>query len=65
MAGCGEVALVIGTGRARCRQCGQLIARGVEALATVYDFGGGGLAGDPWTGVEIKIHKRDCGAVAS
>lgn len=60
IAGCGEVAVVVATGRAMCRQCGRRIAKGEEALATVYDFLGGGLAGDPWTGTEIKIHRVDC-----
>jgi len=57
-AGCGEVALVVGSGRATCRHCGRKIVKGEPALATVYDFYGGGLAGDPWTGVEIQIHAK-------
>lgn len=58
--GCGAVAAMDGSGRATCRVCGKKIRKGSPALVTVYDFGGGCLAGDPWTGVEIWIHAEPC-----
>lgn len=63
--GCGEVAMRVGTGRAVCRECGRKIMKGEEEFVTVYDFGGGGIAGDPWTGVEIHIHRVECCKVGS
>ena len=58
--GCGSVGEVQATGRAVCRSCGEKIARGSTALETCYDFHGGGLAGDPYTGQMIQIHKDLC-----
>lgn len=60
MAGIGEVERKIATGRSRCRVCGERIKKGEFLLATHYDFYGGGLEGDPWTGTEIHIHINDC-----
>ena len=63
--GCGEVAMRVGTGRAVCRECGGKIMKGEEELVTVYDFKGGGIAGDPFTGVEIHIHRFECCKIGS
>lgn len=57
-AGCGDVEKRSATGRSSCREYGRKIAKGSIELVTVYDFHGGGLAGDPWTGVETHIHEK-------
>jgi len=60
-AGMGRVSEEVATGRATCRACGRKIAKGEKCLEALYDFtNGNGTAGDPFTGVWIKLHDFDC-----
>jgi hypothetical protein len=52
----GPVEVVVGTGRARCRACGQKIAKGVTALAWAEDMGGSGS----FTATRIQMHAEPC-----
>ena len=54
--GLGDVEIVDGTGRARCRQCGERIRKGERAIKGYYDFNGCGS----WTAVTVQIHLHDC-----
>ncbi len=52
----GPVDVVVGTGRARCRACGEKIAKGVTALAWLEDMGGSGS----FTATRIQMHAEPC-----
>ena len=56
----GVIEAKIGTGRATCRECGEKIAKGKNAIQFCYDFTGCGS----WTVVEIQIHVESCTKVA-
>lgn len=49
----GAPEVILGTGRAACRCCGQRIAKGAESLRFAWDFNGSGS----WTAQEIQIHR--------
>lgn len=49
----GAPEVILGTGRATCRCCGQRIAAGTESLRFAWDFHGSGS----WTAQEIQIHR--------
>ena len=49
--------LVIASGRASCRQCGQKIAKGEQAIKGCYDVSQGG---NPWLMSDVQIHLHDC-----
>lgn len=51
----------VATGRARCRACGEPIAKGEQALVGYYDFSGNYGS---WTSVRIWIHQNECQANA-
>lgn len=51
----GGVESVIGTGKARCRICGRVIARGSAAFRVAHDFHGSGS----YTATMIQAH-ADC-----
>jgi hypothetical protein len=55
--GCGALELVIGTGRATCRQCGEKIAKGESAIKGCYDVSQGA---NPWLMSDVQIHLREC-----
>jgi hypothetical protein len=59
--GCGALELVTGTGRATCRQCGEKIAKGEQAIKGCYDVSQGA---NPWLMSDVQIHLRDCGEAA-
>lgn len=44
------------TGRARCRCCGERIAKGADEVRFYWDFTGSGS----WTAVECHIHAAPC-----
>lgn len=44
------------TGRARCRCCGDKIAKGTDEIRFYWDFNGCGS----WTAVECHIHASPC-----
>lgn len=52
----GELEQATATGRARCRSCGQKIAKGAPELRFFWDFTGSGS----WTAVEVHIHRENC-----
>jgi hypothetical protein len=52
----GSVDVVLGTGRATCRHCGQKIKKGEEALKFHHDFTGSGS----WTAQSVQIHRTPC-----
>ena len=55
--GCGSLEVVQSSGRPRCRQCGEKIAKGSLAIKGCYDFAG---QCNPWTMVDVYIHHREC-----
>jgi hypothetical protein len=46
------------TGRARCRSCGQRIAKGAPVIRWAHDYQGSGS----WTAIQSFVHADDCGA---
>lgn len=52
----GPPTIQIGTGRARCRACGQRIARGDGAVLWAHDYQGSGS----WTAIQSYIHASNC-----
>ncbi len=52
----GQPEIVVATGRARCRCCGQKIAKGETVLKFSYDFHGCGS----WTAQTVHMHVSGC-----
>ena len=52
----GQPEIVTATGRARCRCCGQKIAKDETALKFFFDFNGCGS----WTAQEVQMHVSGC-----
>lgn len=52
----GEVEVLPGTGRARCRVCGKKISKAETAIKFEWDFTGCGS----WTLTTCQIHKKPC-----
>ncbi len=57
----GTPEFVTSSGRARCRCCGEKIAKGEEELKFAYDFHGCGS----WTATESHMHTNGCTPAAS
>lgn len=52
----GPPELRIATGRARCRVCGERIAKGEQCVYVVHDFQGSGS----FTAIACYLHAHDC-----
>ena len=52
-------ATVSASGRARCRECGDRIAKGDAAIPIYVSFSDGSY--NPWTATAAYIHFADCG----
>lgn len=53
--GIGGLELVVATGRATCRQCGQKITKGEPAIKGPWD-----AEGNSWTARDVQIHFNEC-----
>lgn len=52
----GDAEMVVGTGRATCRDCGERILKGTGAIKICEDFTGNG----GWTAQDVSIHMLPC-----